>query len=87
MEIITSIVALGGVPLIVGLVEMVKPFIRDSRYYPLIAVGYGLIINLVAAVAMGNRAFTEIFGAVISGVMAGLAASGLYSAGQTLKGE
>jgi uncharacterized membrane protein HdeD (DUF308 family) len=36
-ELIKSIVALGGVPLILGLVQLFKPFVTDTRFYPLIA--------------------------------------------------
>ncbi|MFA5378232.1 MAG: hypothetical protein WC455_20935 [Dehalococcoidia bacterium] len=84
-DFIASIVALGGVPLILGLVQLFKPFITDTRYYPLVAVAFGLIINLVAGWALGASVATEWITALFNGIIAGLAASGLYSTGSTLQ--
>jgi len=84
-EFITSIVALGGVPLILGLVQLFKPFISDTRLYPLLALGFGLIINLIAGWTLGASAPSEWVTAAFNGIIAGMAASGLYSAGSTLK--
>ena len=83
-ELITSIVALGGVPLILGLVQLFKPFITDTRFYPLLALGFGLVINLVAGWALGAATIPEWVTALFNGIIAGMAASGLYSAGSTL---
>jgi hypothetical protein len=84
-DFITSIVALGGVPLILGLVQLFKPFITDTRLYPLIAVGFGLAINLIAGWALGANGSSEWITALFNGIIAGLAASGLYSTGSTLR--
>ena len=84
-EFITSIVALGGVPLILGLVQLFKPFITDTRFYPLVALGFGLAINLVAGWALGASMATDWVTALFNGIIAGMAASGLYSAGSTFK--
>jgi len=84
-DFITSIVALGGVPLILGLVQLFKPFITDTRLYPLIAVGFGLTINLIAGWALGASGSSDWITALFNGIIAGLAASGLYSTGSTLK--
>ncbi|MDD4985836.1 MAG: hypothetical protein PHQ43_08610 [Dehalococcoidales bacterium] len=84
-EFITSIVALGGVPLILGLVQLFKPFITDTRFYPLVALGFGLAINLVAGWALGASMATDWVTALFNGIIAGMAAGGLYSAGSTLK--
>ena len=84
-EFIASIVALGGVPLILGLVQLFKPFLTDTRYYPLVALAFGLIINLVAGWALGASMATDWVTALFNGIIAGLAASGLYSAGSTLQ--
>ena len=73
-ELITSMVALGGVPLILGLVQLLKPFISDTRYYP-------LIINFMAGVVLGAAWVASLF----NGITAGLAAAGLYSTGSTFK--
>ncbi|MDD4986756.1 MAG: hypothetical protein PHQ43_13465 [Dehalococcoidales bacterium] len=84
-DFITSIVALGGVPLILGLVQLFKPFVKDTRYYPLIAVSFGLVINLIAGWALGAGVPSDWITALFNGIIAGLAASGLYSTGSTLK--
>ena len=84
-ELLTSIVALGGVPLILGLVQLFKSFISDTRYYPLVAMAFGLVINLIAGWALGATAVTDWITALLNGIIAGLAASGLYSAGSTIK--
>ena len=84
-DFITSIVALGGVPLILGLVQLFKPFISDTRFYPLLALSFGLMINLVAAWALGASASSDWVTALFNGIIAGMAASGLYSASSTLK--
>jgi hypothetical protein len=84
-DFIVSIVALGGVPLILGLVQLFKPFVTDTRYYPLIALAFGLIINLVASWALGVIDATDWITSLFNGIIAGLAASGLYSAGSTIK--
>jgi hypothetical protein len=84
-DFITSIVALGGVPLILGLVQLFKPFITDTRFYPLVALVFGLIINLIAGWALGAIAATDWITSLFNGIIAGLAASGLYSAGSTLQ--
>ena len=84
-DFIASIVALGGVPLILGLVQLFKPFITDTRYYPLVALAFGLVINLVAGWALGATIATDWITALFNGVIAGLAASGLYSTGSTLR--
>ena len=83
-ELLTSIVALGGVPLILGLVQLFKSFISDTRYYPLVAMAFGLVINLIAGWALGATAVTDWITALLNGIIAGLAASGLYSAGSTI---
>jgi uncharacterized membrane-anchored protein YitT (DUF2179 family) len=84
-EFLTSIVALGGVPLILGLVQLCRPFIKDTRYYPLIAVVFGLVINLIAGWALEASVSSDWITALFNGIIAGLAASGLYSAGSTLR--
>jgi hypothetical protein len=84
-ELITSLVALGGVPLILGLVQLFRPFISDTRFYPLLALAFGLLINLVAGWALGANVATDWVTALFNGIIAGLAASGLYSAGSTLR--
>ena len=84
-ELVKSLVALGGVPLIVGLVQLFKPFITDTRYYALLAVAFGVAINLVTGWALGASTGSDWVAALFNGVTAGMAAGGLYSAGSTLR--
>ena len=84
-DFIASVVALGGVPLIIGLVQLFKPFISDTRYYPLVALVFGLMINFIAGWALGAGVATDWITALLNGIIAGLAASGLYSTGSTLR--
>ena len=83
-ELIKSLVALGGVPLILGLVQLFKPFISDTRYYPLLAIALGLVINLITAWALGASGTSDWVAALFNGIIAGMAAGGLYSGGSTL---
>src|SRR4030042_5162786 len=84
-EFITSIIAVGGVPLILGLVQLFKPFITDTRFYPLISLGFGLVINLMAGWVLGAVAPMDWLTALFNGIIAGMAASGIYSTGSTLR--
>lgn len=84
-ELVKSLVALGGVPLILGLVQLFKPFISDTRYYPLLAVAIGLVINLIAGLTLGASTASDWVAALFNGITAGMAASGLYSTGSTLR--
>ena len=79
MEMI-DIVGLAGVPVIVAAVEIAKPFTPDRRFYPLIALALGLALNLGVALALDSDPRR----AVLLGLVAGLAASGLYSQGKTV---
>ncbi len=75
---LAELVGLAGVPLIVALVQACKAWVRDERYWPLLALAWGLAINLFAAYALPS----DWRQAIVYGVVAGLAAAGLYSAGK-----
>ncbi len=77
---ISSFLYLGGVPLITGLVQLFKPFVKDTRFYPLIAVGCGLVLDVAVGLAVAQPWYVGL----IMGLVSGLAGSGLYSAGSTL---
>lgn len=85
-SVLRGLVGLAGVPLVLALTQVFKRFINDTRYYPLISLALGLVLNTLVAVARGQTTGQELALAAIQGMMAGLAASGLYSAGSTLKG-
>ncbi|TAK33757.1 MAG: hypothetical protein EPO21_11795 [Chloroflexota bacterium] len=71
-----NVAGLAGVPVIVALVEGFKRFYPgEERVYPLVAIGFGLAINVgLAWTSIGNLRL-----AIVYGIVAGLAASGLYS--------
>ena len=72
---------LGGVGLLLGVVQLLKPFVSDTRYYPLIGVVAGILLNELIGYYLGVAWPASL----IMGLIAGLAASGLYSWGATLK--
>ena len=80
MELV-DFIGLGAIPIIMGLVQIVKAFTDDKRLYPVCAIIFGAAINFIVAWQMGN----DLVLAVIVGVVAGLAASGLYSTGSTVR--
>lgn len=71
---------LASIPVILALTQVVKPFIADKRFYPVIAVFLGLIFNIGVGYSIG----ADIAQSSVLGVLAGLSASGLYSTGATL---
>ncbi len=67
--------------MVVALTEAVKiaaPAL-PARFYPLVAVAWGLALNLLAALVLD----LPLVEASVEGVAAGLAAAGLYSATRT----
>lgn len=80
-------VGVGGVPVVVALVQLAKPFVSDERFWPVLAVALGVVWNVIATVALGGSAPGEIARAGVLGVVVGLAAGGLYSGGRTLAGR
>ena len=79
MELV-DVIGLAGVPLIAALVQVAKAWVGEERYYPLLALAMGLGLNVGIALARDGALPT----AVLLGLVAGLAASGLYSQGKTL---
>lgn len=84
-DIIRGVIGVAGIPLIIALVEALKPYIRAKRLYPVVAIVLGLALNLLAAFGLGASTRAEWVAASIWGVVTGLAASGLYSAGATMR--
>ncbi len=72
---LAELVGLAGVPVVLALVQMCKAWVKDKRYWPLLALAWGLALNLFAAYALPS----DWRQAVVYGVVAGLAASGLYA--------
>jgi len=86
-EWLKSLTLLGSVPIIIGLVEYAKRWIENEKWYPAIAIVLGLAINLAIPWAFEVTGRVEWTSAVVMGVMAGLAASGLYSSVETARGN
>ncbi len=76
---------LGGVPVIVALVEAVKrawPNL-DGRWYPLVAIALGVGWDCGLAFVLGGIPYPV---AAAWGILTGLTASGLFSSGKALRG-
>ncbi len=74
---LSIIFGMAGAPVITALTELVKRTFPSlsSRYFPLISVVIGICLNLGIAAALA----VDLRLAAVTGILAGLAASGLYS--------
>lgn len=75
---LNELVGLAGVPVVVALVEVCKRWIADERWWPMVAIAWGMILNLALALILQTDPST----AAVVGLVTGLAASGLYSTGR-----
>jgi hypothetical protein len=80
-----ALLGLGGVPVVVALVEVTKrAFPRLSpRFWPVVAIAWGLSLNVGVGVQLG----VDLTTAVVVGVVAGLSAAGLYDTGRATLGS
>ena len=78
MELTTTAAALG---IVLGLTEVLKRIIGDSRFAPLISLFLGVGIALLAVPGVNLK---EV---VLQGLIYGLSASGLYAGGKTVIGK
>lgn len=85
--LVQALIGLAGAPFVAALTELIKrtfPELRE-RWYPLVAVIWGLVLNLGWAAVEIYSGMTQqnrvvvLAVALILGLMAGLSASGLYS--------
>lgn len=83
-DFLKSLIGIGGVPFILGLTQLLKSWVSDTRWYAPISVLWGLAINIGLAYAMGAVDRQVFIKTVFMGIMAGLAACGLYSASSTV---
>lgn len=76
-----SFVGLAGFPIITALVELGKRVVPElgDRWWPLVALLLGIALN----VGIAYRLATDIWLAVLVGIVTGLTASGLYSQAKT----
>jgi hypothetical protein len=79
-----EIAGVAVVPLIVGLVEVLKGLGLSNRWAPALAVALGLGLSLGYQAALGIPAGAEWAQAVLSGLVLGLAATGLYSGARAM---
>lgn len=68
----------GSTPFIMALVEMFKPYVKDTNLYPWIAVGLGILLQFLIVPALYALSYSVIVAAVLSGMLAGFIASGIY---------
>lgn len=80
-----TLVGLGGSGLIVFLTQLFKPFIPETKWYPFIAIGFGLLINIAIALVIKPVTAISLLVAIVLGIMAGGASGGWYSGGSTLR--
>jgi hypothetical protein len=77
---IELLVGLAAAPIIAALLQIIKPFLTDSRWWPLAAIILGVVWNVAANVETGELAWGT---TVLVGIITGLAASGVYSGVKT----
>ena len=66
------------IPLIIGLIELLKVFKLPKKLLPLASVALGVTVGIVYVYPH------DIKGGILVGLMMGLSASGMYSGGKTL---
>ncbi len=82
MEEDVVLVGMAAVPVITGILQAVKSFV-PARFLPFAAMSIGVVWNVGLTAGTDEFARSTIF----LGVVIGLAASGLYSAGRTVVEE
>lgn len=76
-------IGLAGIPLVLALVQAFKPFVDDKRFWPIMAMILGVILNVAIACLMAGDMSTG----VMLGIVTGLAAVGLYSTPKNVAGN
>ncbi|MCL5265248.1 MAG: transposase [Chloroflexi bacterium] len=78
-----EVIGLAGVPVVVALVEVAKRSLpgMSDRWYPACSLIVALGLNL----GIGWRLGLDVVTVIVTGVVVGLAASGLYSQVKTVK--
>jgi LytS/YehU family sensor histidine kinase len=74
----------GSAGLIMALVQIIKPWIKDTRWNPAIAVIIGIILNVLVQWATGGMVKLPMITSIVQGIIAGVTASGLYSVGNAM---
>ena len=71
----------GAIPIVLGVVQILKAYVPDPRAWPVLAVAVAVLWNGALALVLA----THVGVALLMGVVAGLAAAGTYSSGKTLR--
>lgn len=80
MDIVLSPVLLAAIPIVIGVVSLIKSFGMDSKWAGLLSLVMGLFLSFLA----GGSNMLDV---VLQGLVVGLSASGLYSSTKsTVKG-
>lgn len=66
------------IPLIIGLIELLKYFSLPKKVLPIVSLALGVILGIVYVYPH------DVKGGILVGLMMGLSASGMYSGGKTL---
>ena len=86
-QILATLVGAGATPVVTALTQLSKPFLPyegkglGKKWPPLVALVIGITWNLLVTLAMGANLWVG----GITGVLVGLAASGMYSWGQAAR--
>ena len=75
---IQTFLGIGGVFAIIALVNVVKNIKDLKAYNPILAIAFGIVINIVGIWTFDLISKVNIVSAVFVGILAGLIASGLY---------
>ena len=78
---LTTLLYVGGAGLIIALVQVCKQWVKNDALYPVLAMFFGIIINIT----IGRRAGIDLTTNIYAGVIAGLLACGIYSVSGTGK--
>ena len=72
---LSSLLYVGGAGLVIALVQVIKSWVKNDSLYPILAMLFGIIIN----VTIGRRVGIDLTTNVFAGIITGLLACGIYS--------
>lgn len=70
-----ALIGVGGLPVVIMFVQLAKAYISDTRAYPVLALAFGVLWNLLLAAVLALPLGT----ALLAGVLCGLTAAGTFS--------
>lgn len=75
---LSDLLTVSGLAVVITvLTQVAKPYITEDRV-PLFAVGLGVVLAVLATVALGNYGVQAVAQAILTGLLGGGAAIGLY---------